>query len=138
MSELLKYLSDSALSELRDSIPKNIERYIGNGFEEYAFLPSWDIPLKINLDRNLLATLDTTQQRTIAEIDLANSKIVGKALENLTPSLANEERIWVRLSHLEAFEYSRIRWLTGKEGEGLVAAIEKHFFAPTHSNNHPR
>ena len=131
MSELLKYLSDSALSELRNSIPKNIERYTGNGFEEYASLPSWDISLKINFDRNLLATLDTTQQRTIAEVDLANSKIVGKALENLTPSLANEERIWVRLSHLEAFEYSRIRWLTGKKGEDLVSAIETHFFAPT-------
>ena len=131
MSKLLKYLSDSALSELRNSIPKNIERYTGNGFEEYASLPSWDISLKINFDRNLLATLDTTQQRTIAEVDLVNSKIVGKALENLTPSLANEERIWVHLSHLEAFEYSRIRWLTGKKGEDLVSAIERHFFAPT-------
>ena len=36
-----------------------------------------------------------------------------------------------RLSHLEAFEYSRIRWLTGKKGEDLVSAIERHFFAPT-------
>ena len=134
MSEPLKYLSDSTLSELRNAIPKNIERYAGNGFEEYASPPSWDIPLKINFDRNLLATLDTTRQRTIVEIDLVNSKIVGKALENLTPSLANEERIWVRLSHLEAFEYSRIRWLTGKKGEDLVSAIERHFFAPTQTS----
>ena len=131
MNEPLRYLSDSALSELRNSVSRNIERYTGNGFEEYVLLLSWDIPLKINFDRDLLATLDTTRQRAIAEIDLGNSKIVGKALENLTPSLANEERIWVRLSHVEAFEYSRIRWLAGKKGEDLVSAIERHFFAHT-------
>lgn len=134
MNEPLKHISDSALSELKNSISKNIERYNGNGFEEYALSPSWDISLKINFDRNLLATLDTTRQRAIVEIDLANSRIVGKALENLTPSLANEELIWVRLSHVEAFEYSRIRWLTGKKGEDFVSAIERHFFAPNQTS----
>ena len=131
MSERLKHLSDTALSELRNSISENIERYTGNGFEECGLPPSWDIPLKIDFDKDHLATLDSKRQRTIVEIDRANSIIVGKALENLTPSLANEERIWVRLSHLEAFEYCKIRWLTGKEGEDLVSAIQRHFFAPT-------
>ena len=130
MKESLKYLSDSAVSHLANSISDNIGRYTGDGFEEYASREGWDISLKISFDRNLLATLDTTRQRTIAEIDLVNSKIVGKALENLTPSQANEERVWVRLSHIEAFEYCRIRWLIGKEGEDLVSAINRHFFAP--------
>ena len=134
MNEPLKYLSDRELSDLRNSISENIDRYIGDGFEEYASREGWDISLKINFDKNHLVTLDTTRQRAIAEIDLANSKIVGEALENLTPSLANEERIWVRLSHLEAFEYSKIRWLQGKDGERLVSAIENHFFARTHTN----
>ena len=50
-----------------------------------------------------LAQLDSSMPRVIAPTDLANSKIVGKALARLTPTLANEERIWVRLSHVEAF-----------------------------------
>ncbi|MCY3594843.1 MAG: DUF6339 family protein [Bacteroidetes bacterium] len=128
-NEPLKYLSDSALSQLRNSIPENIDRYIGNGFEEYASREGWDIPLKINFDKKNLATLDTTRQRAIIEIDHVNSIIVGQALEDLTPELANEERIWVRLSHLEAFEYSKVRWLHGKKDEDLVSAIETHFFA---------
>ena len=134
MKESLKYLSDSALFQLSDSISENIDRYIRDGFEDYASREGWDISLKIDFDRDLLATLDTTRQRAIVEIDLTNSIIVGKALENLTPSRANEERIWVRLSHLEAFEYSRIRWLTGKEGADLYPAIKKHFFAPTQTH----
>lgn len=134
MNEPLKYLSDGVLSALRNAIPENIERYTGNGFREYAFPPSWDISLNINFNKDLLAQLDTTRQHRITEIDLVNSKIVGKALKNLTPSLANEERIWVHLSHLEAFEYSKKRWLTGKEGANLVSAIKKHFFAPHQTN----
>jgi len=66
------------------------------------------------------------------EIDLKNSRIVGEALSNLTPSLANEELIWVRLSHIEGFEYSKARWISGiSEDDALKSSIETHFFAPT-------
>ena len=56
---------------------------------------------------------------------------MGKALAELTPALANEERVWVRLAHLEGFEYSRARWLETESDANLPAAIATHMFAAT-------
>ncbi len=131
MTEQLKYLSDRALTELRNSVNKNFERYRKRGFDDLSGDPGWDVPLGIEYDADLLGTLDKTQPQAIAAIDLENSKIVGKALGELTPTLANEERVWVRLAHVEAFEYSRARWIESKTGEILYDAVHTHFFAPT-------
>ena len=57
---------------------------------------------------------------------------MASVLQELSPSLANEERIWVRLSHVEAFSYSRDRWLNGLEGTQAVAdSVRLHLFART-------
>ena len=131
MSGQLKHISDSALDELRNSIESNFSRYKSEGFTDLADEYMWNISLDIEIDYDLLSELDLTLQKNIVEIDFKNSKIVGKALANLTPSLANEELIWVRLSHFEAFEYSSSRWLSNSPDSGLKKNIETHFFAPT-------
>jgi hypothetical protein len=64
-------------------------------------------------------------------VDLANSKVVGEALANLTPATANEERVWARLSHFEAIKYCRTRWLSRTAGQAIDDLVRKHFFAPT-------
>jgi Family of unknown function (DUF6339) len=127
----LKYLSDKALTELRGGIAKNVARYRTDGFQDLANDPGWDIALGIEYDDVLLATIDRNAPKAIAAIDLANSRIVGRALAALTPTLANEERIWVRLSHVEAFEYSRARWLDGEKEEDIPDLVKDHLFAPT-------
>lgn len=134
MSEKLKYMSDAALEALRNDAVKNPERYLAGDFEDRAAAPSWDIRLSIDYDPEKLATLDLTQQQNISEIDLINSKIVGEALSELSPSLANEERIWARLAHVDALEYCRKRWLQGKSGDQLASSIRIHVFAPTQTN----
>jgi hypothetical protein len=58
-----------------------------------------------------------------------NSRIVYAALKGLTPAIAADERIWVRLTHLECLEYSRRRWLVGAQGDVLAKAIDLHMFA---------
>lgn len=132
MSEELKHVSEKALAELRAGIRSNLHRYKGNGFQDLAMQPSWDISLKLDYDRDLLSTLDLTRQQNIVEIDRKNSIIVGESLVNLSPSLANEELIWARLSHLEALDYSKARWLPANaDDSSLVSAVETHFFAPT-------
>jgi hypothetical protein len=131
MSAQLKYLSDAALAQLRKDIPKNLARYSGGGFADLATEPAWDIPLGIEFDADHLAQLDLSAPRAIASIDLKNSKIVGEALSGLDASTANEERIWVRLAHVEAFEYSRVRWIDGVASDKLQSAISDHFFAPS-------
>jgi len=131
MAAQLKYLSDKALAELRGGIDANHLRYRGEGFADLAQSPAWDIGLGIEYDDALLATLDKSRPQVIAGIDLENSKIVGQALSRLTPTLANEERIWARLAHVDAFDYSKARWLDSEGDEKLSASVEKHMFAST-------
>ncbi|QDO96642.1 hypothetical protein FNB15_04830 [Ferrovibrio terrae] len=131
MTGQIKYLSDKALVELRASITSNLGCYKGAGFRDSAENASWDITLGVEFDNDLLKTLDKNKPQSVAAIDLENSKIVGKALAGLTPAMANEERIWVHLSHVEAFEYSKARWLDGEADEKLPIAISKHMFAST-------
>lgn len=127
----LIYLSDKALEQIRSDVVKNIDRYRASGFSDLADDPTWDIRLGFDFDAEKLATLDLSQPRNIASIDLINSKIVGEALANLTPAVANEERVWVRLSHVETIEYCRARWLATAAPERHQALIADHFFAPT-------
>lgn len=132
MSNQIKYISEAALADLRTNIRSNLELYRSSGFQHLKDEPSWDIDLKIDYDQDLLSTLDLTQQHNIVDIDRKNSLIVGQALCGLTPSLANEELVWVRISHLDAFDYSKARWLnTTSEDDALVSSIQAHLFAPT-------
>ena len=135
MNEQLKHISEETLLELKESINSNLSRYRCEGFRNFEDEFSWSIGLNIEFDHHLLSTLDLTRPKNIVEVDLKNSRIVGEALANLTPSLANEELVWVRLSHVEAFEYSKSRWLskTMKDDE-LVSSIKTHLFASTQTS----
>jgi hypothetical protein len=89
----------------------------------------WRIPLSIDADLDGLKSLNPDGG---AENEIQNSIAVGHALRKLTPTLARENRIWIRLSHIECLEYSRGRWLDiGDDDETLLADAGKHFFAPT-------
>lgn len=130
MTTQIKYLSDRALSDLRKNIAENLKRYRGSGFTDLADDPGWDIPLGVEFNAGKLAMLDLSTPQRISEVDLANSKIVGEALCGLDPSTANEERIWVRLAHVEAFDYAKARWLGAEDDDKLAKQVADHFFAP--------
>ncbi|MDE8762613.1 DUF6339 family protein [Rhizobium sp. CBK13] len=127
----LRYLSDKVLGSLRGEIEQNVERYCSTGFEDLAGDPGWDIPLGVEFDADKLAGLDLATPMNIVSVDLPNSIVVGEAIAGLSPSMANEERVWARLSHIEAIEYCRARWLIGHEDDKFVSRIRDHFFAPT-------
>lgn len=128
---MIRYLSDKILAKLRGDIDVNLKRYRETGFADLKNEPGWDVPLGIEFDAEKLKTLDLSKPRNVSFIDLANSKVVGEALSGLSPSIANEERVWARLSHIEAFEYSRVRWLEGVNEDKHAVLINKHFFAST-------
>ena len=125
----LKHVSEGVLQKLRSDVPKNIGRYLGAGFSDLAAEPGWGIERDIEIDVDALSALDGSDRSAAA--DLKNSRVVMKALSSLTPSLANEEQIWVRLTHVEAFAYCRDRWVLGLPAETHVKDILKHLFAPT-------
>ena len=64
-----------------------------------------------------------------AQADIEASRTLYRALPGMTPALAREERVWVRLSHVECLGYARDRWLTGQIGERLDQQVRLHLFA---------
>lgn len=131
MMQPLRYLSDNVLVRLRGDIEQNLDRYRQTGFADVAGDPGWDVPLGIEFDADKLATLDPSTPTNIVTVDMPNSLIVGEAIAGLSPAMANEERVWGRLSHVEAIEYCRARWLAGREEDKHISLIRDHFFAPT-------
>jgi hypothetical protein len=127
MNELL-YLSELVVEDLKKKIEDNLERYRGSGFSQSASEIGWNIRLEgREFNLKLLESLDSERG---AQGDFKNSMIVWEALSRLTPSEANEEQIWIRLSHIEGFEYTQGRWLKPDSSEeDQISAINKHFFA---------
>ncbi|WP_148058634.1 DUF6339 family protein [Pseudomonas frederiksbergensis] len=123
----LSYFSGKAIDTLREGIGGNLKCYEGDGFSNLLDEPDWSIELSLDVDLGPLADLDPSGTPT-AEID--NSKLVWRALAGIKPSLAYEEGIWARLTHVECLNYSRDRWLKGiKHEDQLKKSIESHFFA---------
>lgn len=128
MSKLL-YVGQQVADDLKEQIDRNLERYISGDFFDMEASGDWRIPLSIDVDLDELQKLGADGG---AEAEVQNSVIVGHVLGQLTPTLARENRLWVRLSHIECLEYSRKRWLgEGLNDDNLRKSIAKHFFAPT-------
>lgn len=127
MSRLL-YVGQQTADQLADGIEDHLDRYMESGFSDLEAEGDWRITLSIDADLDQLNGLVPDKGQ---EAEVHNSILVGRALANLSPSLARENRIWIRLSHVEALDYSRRRWLKGVPEAKLVPSIRTHFFAST-------
>lgn len=125
----LKYLSNATVEDLRESVATNIDRYRSGDFSDLLPLGDWSIELNLDVDLTLLAELDPSGS---PEAEISNSRIVWKALRGLTPTLACEEGIWTRLTHVECLSFARSRWLnTSMNDQAAEKAVMDHFFAAT-------
>ena len=61
--------------------------------------------------------------------DFENAKLIFEALEGLTPIDANDERLWVRLTHEHCHKYMVERWMKGKEERTLKNISERFFLS---------
>lgn len=126
----LKFVSEAVLDRLREQVPQNLERYAHGDFADLEKENGWAIETKgVELDDSLFAELEIDGGDREAEA--RNSLRVYNGLKGMTPSLAREERIWVRLAHIECLQYGRARWLMGKTKEELEPSVRTHFFART-------
>ena len=123
----LRYLSEAKLEELRRSVGEHRERYATGDFADLEPDNGWSIEAgDVGIDRDLLGSLDGTVRT--AEGDRAASVALYRSLPGMTPALAREERVWVRLSHVECLGYARSRWLSGLDGERVDVQVHRHLF----------
>ncbi|MGE4046174.1 MAG: DUF6339 family protein [Acetobacteraceae bacterium] len=125
----LKYLSSATIDGLRATISQNVALYLEGSFSELMRDGEWSVELALDVDLAPLADLDP-EPSAVAEVQ--NSRLVWRTLGQLKPSLAYEEGIWVRLTHVECLEYSRSRWLAGvTDPAEMEKQVALHFFART-------
>ena len=129
MRQLL-YVGQQTADLLANNVATNLDRYLAGDFYDLESGGDWRIPLSVTADVEMLA--DLVHERT-REAEVSNSLLVGTALSALTPALARENRVWIRLSHVEGMEYSRKRWLENVPEAKLESSVRAHFFAPTWS-----
>lgn len=121
------YVGQIVADSLSNNIRENLQRYLQDGFDDLVANGNWSIPLNCDYDPTPLTELSSASG---ADADFENSKLVWRSLgKSLTPSLARENRIWVRLSHVECVDFSRNRWLNRRSDDDLEKSIRKHFFA---------
>jgi hypothetical protein len=126
MKQKLKCLSEKTADALYADVEVNIDRYKVGSFEDLATSYGWSVELQIHVDLDPLRDLNSGKG---AENEIQNALLVWHAMSDLTPSLACENRIWTRLTHLEGLSFSRERWLKTASHEDVVKVVKDHFFA---------
>ena len=94
----LKYLAAATVDTLRATISQNVGVYREGNFSELMREGEWSVELALDVD---LAPLEDLDPEPSAAAEVRNSRLVWRALGQLKPSLAYEEGIWVRLTHVE-------------------------------------
>ncbi len=108
MTKVLKYVSEKVVEQLFDTIGTNLENYNVGSFESNRVAQGWGLELKrVTYDPSFPSNFRLDNSR---EAEIENSLLVYSAFQGMTPALAREERIWVRLCHLEYL------------GSGLIAS----------------
>jgi uncharacterized protein DUF6339 len=126
-AEPLKFLTADVANQLALDIAKNLDRYREGNFVDLAQQAGWAIETKFaKWDPEIAHQLDPAGS---TDAEIRNSLLIYKGLEDMTPALAREERLWTRLCHIECLEYARQRWL--KETGDLQQHVRLHFFAPS-------
>jgi hypothetical protein len=120
----IRFVSSDKAAQLYASVADNLELYRSGDFSNATSELGWAIETKSAFADPAFARSLKPERDADAEIE--NSLIVFRSLRGMTPALARDERIWVRLCHVEALDYARGRWI--REGNP-VRDIEIHFFA---------
>lgn len=120
----LKFVSEKIAASLHASIEQNIDRYLNGDFTDLARELGWALETRgATCDPAFAASLEPTAG---TDAEVKNSLIVYHAFAGMTPALARDERVWVRLCHVEGLEYARGRWIGTTDP---VRDVRNHFFA---------
>lgn len=120
----VKFVSADVAARLFNSIQENLDRYVSGDFADQARELGWGLETQhAFIDPGFVNGLTASRD---PEAEIANSLNIYRSIRGMTPALARDERIWVRLCHIEAIGYARARWIGDTNP---VRDIELHFFA---------
>jgi hypothetical protein len=127
----LKVFKNSLVQRLKDSIQDNIERYRTGEFSEWleheyeADFFELDIPEIDSID---LQVLNDVEGKVID--DDRDVKLLFLKLQDLSPALARDARLWTTLCHIYVLPYIRKRnpKLMTAAGDELTKLIVSRFF----------
>ena len=123
-----RYIRAQVLEQLRADIAKNLEQYRRGDFSVllqdsglyFEGLPEFSIE---QIEKMHLPEEVSTQY------EAENCAIFFRALKDLTPYQARDERLWAYLTHTHLLGYCRKRWPIPTDDQVAVKHIETHFFA---------
>ena len=121
----LKFYSQKALDDLRESIPSNRAAYLNNGIGIFCNgIP----PKNILLSR---AIVDDPPKLTMPEGDVKhdaeNARKIYNWLSCLTPVQASDPRLWAYLTHTVYADYVSSRWPISEEYD-VEELIRQRYF----------
>lgn len=122
-----RYLRKNALEELREAVPDNLSKYRAGSFSYLTADPSRYFEAAFDFDATKLAGIQVGDDGAFREED--NCAICYRALPELTPYEARDERLWVYFTHTHLLPYSRMRWPIPDDVDAAVSHIRTHFFA---------
>lgn len=122
-----RYLKSATMEELRQNVPNNLERYRSGSFEYLGTDFSNWFEGAFDFDENQLCSLhvpDTSEQH-----DEEDCAVCYRALSELSPYEARDERFWAYLTHTLLLDYTRKRWPIPEDETSAIGHIRTHFFA---------
>ena len=122
----IKLFRASTVTDLFNSIEKNLETYRSGSFEGLLTDTSLLLDSSCTLNPGAISSVVCNESD---ENEVQCCIGVSNGLQGVTAYLARDERLWVRLTHIEFLKYTRQRWAIPKDDTKAVAHIKKHFFA---------
>lgn len=125
--ETLQYFTAQAVADLWDNVSPNLDQYYTA--EIQPFHAAID---DVRSSRYRNPNFDGLGRATsgLNYSDDADSLIVYRELEELTPHQASDQRLWVYLCHCVCPNYVSQRWLKDRPSDNLTAIgkVRAHFF----------
>ena len=123
-----RYLKASALEQLREEIPENLEHYrLSHSFDRLLEDGTLSFEIDVKIDVQILEELLVPTEGQLFEVE--NCLAVFNALSQLTPYDARDERLWTFLCHTHGMAYVKARWPIPDDDAVAVKHIRTHFFA---------
>ena len=129
--EKIRLIRQTHLDDLKLDIMKNTPAYMNSDTSQFPHIQSVSFEIELEADLASLSKLRPTKEH---KDEVFNCILVWKALSNITPELARDERLWTYLTHYHALAYSTKRWPPIDETKKTHNFIKNHFFAQTKRN----